>query len=216
MSEGPKTNCRPDAERLAHLAECMEPGGPDDEPADWPGHSHSCISAHCVAYSCGRLALEGKRLKHLHDREELRLCRWVARRATHYLEGVEVYFSEASSDYLPFYLTTNLDENLADDLSERALRRAFGGVIYPKAAIRVFPLEGDGWQGRVGAEEHPGPWERLRRFFRSVPDLVGAAYVEIGDHPLSDTNFGCAFPRLVLAVTEAGSLAGVCGHAVHT
>lgn len=216
MSEGAKRNCQPDADRLAHLAECMEPSGPEDAPADWPEHSHSCVSARCVAYSCGRVAIEGQRVRHAHDRDELKLCRWVARRAARYLEGIEVHYSESSSDYLPFYLTANIGENLAGDLSEQAVHRAFGGVIYPKAEIRVFTLDGEGWQDLVGAGDDPGPWDRLRRFFRSVPEVVGAAYIEIGDHPLSDTNFGCAFPRLVLAVTEAGSLTGVCGYAVHT
>src|SRR5262249_5613952 len=151
-----------------------------------------------------------------HDRDELKLCRWVALRTAHYLEGVEVADSESSSDYLPFYLTTNIGENLADDVSEAAVHRAFGGGIYPRAGIRGFPLEGEGWQGLVGAGDSPEPWARLRRFLRSVPEVVGAAYLEIGDHPLSDTNLGCVFPRLVLAVTEAGSLTGVCGYAVHT
>jgi hypothetical protein len=216
MDACPKKNCQPDSERLAPLVECMEPSGPDDAPSDWPEHSHSCISAQCVAYSCGRLVVEGGRLRHRHDREEIKRCRWIARRAAHYLDGVQVHFSEASSDYLPFYLTTNIEENLADDLSDEAIRRAFGGVIYPKAGIVVFPLEGDGWQERVGAEQNPEPWDLLRRFLRSVPEVTGAVYVEIGDHPLSDTNFGCVFLRLVLGLTEAGSLAGVCGYAVHT
>lgn len=136
-----------------------------------------------------------------------------AKRTAHYLDGVQVHFSESSSEYLPFYMTTNIEENLAGDLSEAAIHKAFHGTIYPEAGIRVLPLEGNGWQERVGAA---GAWDRLRRFLGSVPEIVNSAYIEIGDHPMSDTNFGCAFPRLLVAVTEAGSLAGVCGYAVHT
>jgi hypothetical protein len=216
MNEGPKKNCQPDAERLAPLADCMEPCGPEGAPVDWPENSHSCISARCVAYSCGRVGIDGRRLRHSHDRDELKMCRWIAKRTAHYLEGVGVHWSESSSDYLPFYLTANVGENLADDLSEAAVHRAFGGVIYPQARIRIFPFEGEGWQACVGAESDPESWGRLRQFFRSVPEIVGAAYIEIGDHPLSATNFGCVFPRLILAVTEAGSLTGACGYAVHT
>src|SRR5262249_39300668 len=131
MDPGPKKNCPVDDERLGPLRACMEPSGPDEPPADWPEHSHSCISERAVAYSCGRLAIEGHRVKHLHDREELRLVRWIAKRAAHYLDGVEVKYSEGSSPYLPFYLTTNIGDNLADDASPDAIRHAFGAVIYP-------------------------------------------------------------------------------------
>jgi hypothetical protein len=40
--------------------------------------------------------------------------------------------------------------------------------------------------------------------------------VRIGENPLSETNFACAFPRLVLAITQAGSVVGVCSHTIST
>jgi hypothetical protein len=43
------------------------------------------------------------------------------------------------------------------------------------------------------------------------------SFVEIGDgDTMSEVNFGCVFPRLVVALTKSGSIVGVCGHAVHT
>jgi hypothetical protein len=101
------------------------------------------------------VGIEGRRLRHLHDRDDLKLCRWIAKRTAHYLEGVRVHWSESSSDYLPFYLTANLGENLADDLSETAVHRAFSGVIYPQARIQVFPFEGTGGKHASGPKTIP-------------------------------------------------------------
>jgi hypothetical protein len=53
-------------------------------------------------------------------------------------------------------------------------------------------------------------------WFRAQDALHGGAFMLVGENPLSRTNFGCVFPRLILAITKAGSLVGVCGHAVHT
>jgi hypothetical protein len=66
------------------------------------------------------------------------------------------------------------------------------------------------WQQRVGR------WRTVLAWFRDNPELRDGGFVLIGDDPLGPANFGCVFPRLVLGVTSAGSLVGVCGHAVHT
>jgi hypothetical protein len=66
------------------------------------------------------------------------------------------------------------------------------------------------WEQRVRR------WRAVLEWFRTRDELHGPAFVLVGENPLSRTNFGCVFPRLILGITKAGSLVGVCGHAVHT
>ena len=66
------------------------------------------------------------------------------------------------------------------------------------------------WEKRVAR------WHAVLDWFEAQGELHGNSFVLIGDNPLSPTNFGCVFPRLILRITKAGSLVGVCGHAVHT
>jgi hypothetical protein len=65
-------------------------------------------------------------------------------------------------------------------------------------------------------EERVGRWRTVLEWFRVRDELHGGAFVLIGEDRLSRTNYGCVFPRLVLGITKAGSVVGVCGHAVHT
>jgi hypothetical protein len=66
------------------------------------------------------------------------------------------------------------------------------------------------WQERVGR------WRAVLQWFRTRDEFRVGAFVLVGENPLSRTNFGCVFPRLILGFTKAGSLVGVCGHAVHS
>lgn len=65
-------------------------------------------------------------------------------------------------------------------------------------------------------EAHVGRWRAVLAWFRGHEELHGGAFVLVGEDRLSGTNFCCVFPRLVLGITRAGSLVGVCGHAVQT
>jgi hypothetical protein len=82
---------------------------------------------------------------------------------------------------------------------------------YPKD-----PLEAMRKDTRAKWEERVRRWRAVLEWFCTRDDLHGLAFVLIGENPLSGTNFGCVFPRLILGITRAGSLVGVCGHAVHT
>jgi hypothetical protein len=121
----------------------------------------------------------------------------------------------------------------------------FNGAIYPLARITVSPLEEGnyGWKSFAVSDEDFSSWppeerERLKatieetmrdnekraerwreliRWFKSQEELFAASFVEVGNgDPMGEVNFGCVFPRLVGAITKAGSLVGVMGHAVHT
>jgi hypothetical protein len=69
---------------------------------------------------------------------------------------------------------------------------------------------------RAQWEERVSRWRTVLQWYRSRDELRGGVFVLVGENPLSRTNFGCIFPRLVLGITKAGSLVGVCGQAVHT
>jgi hypothetical protein len=69
---------------------------------------------------------------------------------------------------------------------------------------------------RAQWEERVRRWRAVLEWFRTRDELHGSMFVLIGENPLSQTNAGCVFPRLILGITKAGSFVGVCGHAVHT
>ena len=242
MAMPPMVNgCNVDPERLAPLRPCMESCGPEKPRDDW---DQSCIHPQTVAYSCGRLAYPGGPNDHDHDPEELIRCRTLAAEAADVIAGVEINLSEASSTLDAFFSTANRGDT-ATELTPEVVRTTFGGTIYPSAKIIVEPFgeRGLAWQNfvAISPEEyanHPTVYgERLeaavgnarrewqRRFelwrpfldwFQSHQGLRSGSFVMVGDRDLSDQNFGCVFPRLVLGLTPAGSLVGVCGHAVHT
>jgi hypothetical protein len=110
-------------------------------------------------------------------------------------------------------------------VSEGVIRRAFGGTIYPAAAIVVEPLaeQGRWWQSvrdYYAEDEEPEedlrPWRAMIRWFHGARGLHAPSFVMIGETPLSRENGGCVHPRLALAVTQAGSLVGIGGCVVHT
>jgi hypothetical protein len=240
-------NCEIDPGRLAPLKECMECCGAGRRSGDeW---NHSCIHPGTVAYSCGRLAYPSGPNDHDHDPDEVLRCRRLADAAAAVCRGLTVNLSEGSSDLNPFFSAANRKDPVPDRLSEEVVRSAFGGTIYPQAAIDLEPLEegNRGWTAiadsedgelhlppggernytpdqlasirkdvRARWEEHVARWRAVLRWFRDQEELHGGGFVLIGENPLSRTNFGCVFPRLLLGITKAGSLVGVCGHAVHS
>jgi hypothetical protein len=80
----------------------------------------------------------------------------------------------------------------------------------------LLQLEEARKEHRAKWKERVSRWRCVLEWFRTRDELHGGAFVIVGDNPLSRTNFGCIFPRLVLGITKAGSLVGVCGHAVST
>jgi hypothetical protein len=94
-----------------------------------------------------------------------------------------------------------------------------GELRLPPGAERHYTrdrLEAMRKDTRAKWEERTRRWRAVLEWFRTRDGLRGTAFVLVGENPLSRTNFGCVFPRLILGITAAGSLVGVCGHAVHT
>jgi hypothetical protein len=225
------TDCQPDSQRLALFKECMETYDMGEPEAEWPWN---VLSRRTVVYSCGAICREGDTsLIHNHDPAEMALCRRLATEAATMLQGVEVGMGSESSDYFaPFFIVASVGATVPTELTEDTIRAVFGGTIYPHAEIIVEPLMEQGnWWAQVetdcGLNEEEDeaeedieaclrPWRAMVQWFHTQPALHTASFVMIGEDPLSEENGGCVFPRLALALTEAGSFVGIFGHVVHT
>src|SRR5262249_20082829 len=142
--------------------------------------------------------------------------------------GLEINRSEGSSQLRPFFVTANRDDTTPDAIDPALIRAAFGGTIYPQAEITVAPLEERGWaydvfvvtQDDKGGLPTTGTrderWRALMNWMKDKAQFRDAAFVMVGNNPLSDTNYAACFPRLAVALTHTGSLVGVCGHSVQT
>lgn len=71
-------------------------------------------------------------------------------------------------------------------------------------------------EARLRNEQTTVRWRELFRWFEAQPSFRDKKFVLIGENQLSDVNYGCVFPRLVVALTASGSLVGIASHAVHT
>ncbi|MEO1350744.1 MAG: hypothetical protein AAFW84_18365 [Cyanobacteria bacterium J06635_15] len=254
MSVQPVQNCQRDDLPLMGLKECMETYGvseapkgkvdPNDPHQEW---TNNCLSTRTVAYTCGRLCRDGDTVVHNHDPAEIDRCQQIALEAAGLMDGIEVGMGTEASDvfFYPFFVTANLDQPIATDLTESVIRSAFGGTIYPPAKILISPLveKGRWWElldedyegypealvtGDTETLEEFNPdeqaefnegvqvWQSLINWFNQHDDLRSVSLVEIGDGMLSNYNLGCVFPRLIVGLTKAGSLAGLAGYVVYT
>lgn len=227
------TDCRPDPGRLAPLQPSLDDArngdaGPDDAQAEWP---HNVVSTRTVAYSCGALARTGEPVAHRHDRDEVERCRRLAAEAAAHLAGVPCFGGEPCGGYAAFFVTVNAGAAAPEALTADVVRAAFGGTLYPDTPIHVSPLDEDGpfWDRLSGVyereedydddggptpAEEPGElaaWRRCIRWLLSHPELRGGSYVTVGYRDGQGPNRAAVFPRLVVALTPAGSLVGACG-----
>ncbi|QDT43600.1 hypothetical protein Pan241w_37020 [Gimesia alba] len=217
--------CQLMMERLKPLLPCMECCGPDYPRDAW---NHSCIHPHTAAYSCGCLYVPGNPNQHDHDANEVALCEALSLEMAAILKGVSVNLSEGASNFDPLFFTANRSALKHKVVSAELIRSAFNGAIYPSAKISVAKLEENCplWESFVWSdgeilepefEENISKWRILINWFKTQTQLHSPVFVEVGDgNKLSEMNFGCVFPRLVVALTNTGSLVGVCAHAVQT
>ena len=191
------------------------------------------------------------------SRDELATCRRLAMEAAQLLEDIRLN-SEASSRWSPFFIIRDpatmdpaTDSARAREgdgsgapkaITEAAIRKAFGGCIFPLAPVSIEPLGGERaawWRHIVSSssgsmEQWPmvtpnAQFLQLSDWFNSQPGLLcGPAVVAIGEfehnyrkkakRPPQEQveRMGCTMPRFVMAYTPAGSLIGVCACEVHT
>ena len=200
--KGKKAECETTTAMLAPLLECMETYGVDGN-GEW---SHNDISTRTVRYTCGNMAREGEAIPHDHDPAELERCRALAAEGHRLLSPIELPH-DSGGPYLAFFSTANIGDPVPEMFTEEFVRtRLFRGSINPEVDIRVEPLTaGAVWDGNDPAAAAFVDW------LRAQPGLHGFAFVSIG---LSEDVGGACHPRLAVALTEKGSVVGVCGYVV--
>ena len=217
-------DCPLDPVRLDPLRECMETYGAVRPGAEW---FWNVLSTRAVSYRCGAIAREGDSVAHEHDPDEFARCQRLATAVAAATGELGAGMGTAADDtvYQPFYVVANVGVEVPARITERLIRQAFGGTIYPTARIWVEPLAEHGeWWDQVLADcgEHTNildRWRAMIRAFRAEPELRAPSFVMIGEDPLDENfeegNGGCVFPRLALSLTKAGSLVGLCNYVVH-
>jgi hypothetical protein len=210
---------------------------PFDPFADPDGFPLCCLSKRTVVYSCGAIARKGDEIQHDHPPGELELCRCLSSEAAKVVDGLEVGMGSegtpatidadpniGTDNFVPFFVTANGRDQVANKLSEEVIRRRFGGVIYPECAVIIEPLReaGDWWASVLlwyeggDAEDESKKlllWRNMIRWFNAQKDFCDTAFVSIGDQP---EDGGACRPRLAVGLTRAGSLAGILGIVVHS
>ncbi|MBM3980663.1 MAG: hypothetical protein FJ304_10325 [Planctomycetes bacterium] len=189
------------------------------DPSDEWGMGN--VSRRAVRYSCGCLTRKGHPLAHAHDPAEVELCQRIATEAADRLKDFTV---DEGARIWPFFAATTTDSAPAK-LDEALVRAAFGGTIAPGLNFEVSPLRrrGGHWDqldgvqfnlDMVPAEIDTPPdidkymrtaWDVFAEWFTNVPGLREHSRVGIG---YSDADPGPLKPRMVLALTAAGSLLG--------
>ncbi|MCA9579037.1 MAG: hypothetical protein R3B40_02000 [Polyangiales bacterium] len=163
------------------------------------------------------------------DQADLALVMALAQEAATRMTGLEVFASQATTGWEPFWIARTDGHDLRS-LSAPQVIRACGGSLWPEAQVLSEPMEaGLGflheWLGRLrgrsskwvsalrrceGTAAVTG-YARVVRWFVAEPRFVETAVVNFatGDHPCAN-----AIPRLFLGRTEGGSVAGAVGVAV--
>jgi hypothetical protein len=192
-------------------------GSPDDE---WVIGN---VSTRAVAYSCGRLTRDDRPLDHRHDPEELALCERVANEAASRLTRFRVGEGEPIR---PFFAAAVVGEPVPEVLDEPLVRRAFGGTLPPGINFQIQRMgrRGGHWDQMDGLSidldtlppeiesvqeiiaHQAAAWDEFADWFVGVPGLREHSVIGIG---YSDADPGVLKPRLLLALTAAGSLVGV-------
>lgn len=195
--------CEVENDMLAPLLACMDNYSVDDGGGEWP---HNDLSPEIVRYGCGRIAREGQVIEHNHDAAELARCRTLATEAENLLKPL-VPPHDAGGPYLAFFSTANVGDSVPTAFTEGFIRNdLFRGTISPEVGIRIGPLTAEAiWYAGEPNVTAFVDW------IRAQPGLHGHAFISIG---LNEDTGGACHPRLALALTDKGSVVGVCGYVI--
>lgn len=206
--------CAPDPARLAPFQAALS-GVPETE--EW---QYSNLSSRARAFSCGHLT-RGPAPDHRHAPAELALCKQVARGAAERLRPLRLNDEGRGAPFVPYFAAAVVGAPVPTAVDEALVRAVFGGAISPRTAIGVTPLrqEGGRWVGLHDTPAAPRSeaaqaraWHEFGEWFAAQEGLRGHCFVCIG---LSDDDPGATMPRLVVALTPAGSLVGAASYVVY-
>lgn len=236
------TNFTLDATRRAVLNPCIDNYDVgDDSDGEWP---NNILSRRTVVYGSGTIARDGEAVTFAVDSEELDLCVRLANEAAALMEGEEVGMgSESGAGWSAFWIVAYVDEKV-EQINENLIRARFNGTIFPPATIQVGPLSSNSDPFNAvlagleeimaddpeNAHDHKASqekWKALVSWFESQSDFQDIAWVEIGDtekfgelpeenYPPGTEMVPCVLPRLLLGLTQTGSLCGLFGFVVQT
>jgi len=187
------------------------------------------VSTRAITYSCGHLTRDDTPLDHRHDPAELTLCECITNEAVSRLSRFRVGESEPIG---PFFAAAVMGAPAPEVIDESLVRSAFGGTLAPGLLFQFNRLERrDGYWNQMdglfvvidlvppevldGGDLHAyfgQEWNAFADWFVNVPGLRGHTVVGIG---YSDADPGVLKPRLLLALTAAGSLVGVMSYVPH-
>lgn len=230
------TDFSPDPVRFRVIRECTESYDVGSLDAEWP---NNVISNRAVVYRSGKIARRGDRVVHAVDPDELKRCQRIAVDAEVLMERTPVGMGSESGDgFQAFYIAANVGDPIPEVIDSTLIRDKFGGTLFPLVSVTVEPLaESTAWFSNVVEdldgyedtlrEERLEPWRMMIQRFRESPELVTSSFVTIGnpqdfegvranEYPAGTVIPGSVFPRLVLGLTRAGSLAGLFGYCVKT
>ena len=223
-------NCSIDLERTSILLECMGMRNGRDSCTIDREFTWNVISKKAVAYSCGMIAREGEQLIHNHYSSEIELCKKLSKEASDIMTGKVMIDDEGDHAFSPFFIAANKDSPIPEAITEELVRSAFNDTIYPAVEILVEPLTEDTeWWDTVrecayGLYEEEADyiscWRSVISWFNGQPKLQSSAFVTIGQEAIGDAysggGSGCVFPRLVVGLSERGSLIGIFTCVTHT
>jgi hypothetical protein len=202
-----------------------------DDSAEWP---NNMMSRRTVVYENGVIAREGDQVLLNVDPVELALCQRISGEAKAVWD-TSVSATGAEGGFyptFPFFIASNVDALVPSGIDEAAIKRAFGGTLFPLATITVEPLQEQGvwWAERLvsaasedadESDKYLRPWRALIKYFQEKPELSAASFVRIGEYGFSPTAPDESswppgtvmppplLPRLAVGLTKQGSLVGL-------
>jgi hypothetical protein len=157
----------------------------------------------------------------------LDLCRRLAGEAAARLNAPWLNDEGEGAPFRPYFAAAVVGEPVPTIIDAELIRAVFGSTIHAAVGIHIKPPEqrGGRWDAMPDAEAAPRSdadldlWgeelcaasDTFGRWFHAVPGLSEHSLVSIG---YSDTDPGAVKPRLVVALTPAGSLVGAASHVV--
>lgn len=193
----------------------------DSTQSEWP---NNVLSTRATILEGGLIGREGDASLHARYRQdELRRCEALAHAALAIVRDLHVgQSSDADHAFHPFVSVAPPEGRVVASIDETFVRDLFGGTIAPFDRVNVEPFANEGRFFRRVQASDVETWRALVAWFGSEPSVMHASFVEIGDlnakepFPAGVASHGSVLPRLIVGLTDRGSVVGLIGLAVWT